>query len=298
MCRADYSDVMLRPCFRTGCFLLLIAAGLAGCKAEPAVKSYPLRGQILSITPETDGRRAVTVKHEDIPGFMPAMTMAYYVRPPTDLDTVAPGDLVTADLFALGDTYLANLKKTGHAPLPPDARPVKIMDVMNPGDEVPDDPLIDQTGATRRLSDWRGKAVAVTFVYTRCPLPDFCPLMDRHFGAVQRAMAADPALRDRAHLASISFDPSHDTAGVIAAHATARGADPATWSYLTGSPAAIDRLTSRFGVSTIDDKAPAETLTHNLRTAVVDRKGRLVKILSGPEWTVDELLQDLRAAAR
>ena len=85
---------------------------------------------------------------------------------------------------------------------------------------------------------------------------------------------------------------------MIEAHAKARGADPRTWSYLTGSPAAIDRLTSRFGVSTITDKDPAQTLTHNLRTAVVDPKGRLVKVLSGSEWTVDQLLADLRDASR
>jgi cytochrome oxidase Cu insertion factor (SCO1/SenC/PrrC family) len=120
--------------------------------------------------------------------------------------------------------------------------------------------------------------------------------MDRRFGDLQRAVLADPSLRDRVHLASISFDPGHDTAEVIKAHATLRGADPRIWSYLTGAPAAIDRLTSRFGVSTISDKATPESINHNLRTAVIDPAGRLVKIYSGSEWTVDGLLQDLRDA--
>jgi protein SCO1/2 len=280
---------------------LCLAAGLGACKAEPPAATYPLRGQILAVSPEAAGRRAATVNHEDIPNFMPAMTMAYYVRPPAQLDGFVPGDLITADLrftAKSGDIYLTNLKKTGHHDLPAGAQPLTIMDVMNPGDEVPDDPLQDQAGATHRLSDWRGRALAVTFVYTRCPLPDFCPLMDRHFAAVQRAIAGDPRLRDRVHLVSISFDPAHDTPAVIETHAKARGADPRTWSYLTGSPAAIAHLTSRFGVSTITDKEPAQTLTHNLRTAVVDPKGRLVKILSGNEWTVDQLLADLRDASR
>ena len=161
---------------------------------------------------------------------------------------------------------------------------------------VPDDPLQDQTGAPRKLSDWRGKALAVTFVYTRCPLPDFCPLMDRHFAELQRAIAGDARLRDRAHLVSVSFDPAHDTPAVIQAHAKMRGADPRTWSYLTGSPDAIEHLTSRFGVSTIAGTDAAQTLTHNLRTAVIDPKGRLVKVLSGNDWTVDQLLADLREA--
>ena len=278
--------------------LFSLAAGLGACKAEPA-KTYPLRGQILAISAEAAGRRDVTVTHEDIPNFMPAMSMAYDVRPPAQLDGFVPGDLITADLSVAtrsgGETYLMNLKKTGHADLPAEARPVKIMDVMNPGDEAPDDPLQDQTGATHRLSDWRGQALAVTFVYTRCPLPAFCPLMDRHFGELQRAIAGDARLRDRAHLVSVSFDPGHDTPAVIQAHAKARGADPRTWSYLTGSPAAIDHFTSRFGISAIAD-SDAQTITHNLRTAVIDRKGRLVKVHSGNEWTVDTLLADLREA--
>lgn len=301
MCPADYSEVMIAPGrrFPRSIAVFSVLALLGGCKAESA-KTYPLRGQILAISAaEASGRRDVTVKHEDIPNFMPAMTMAYYVTPPGQLDNFVPGDLITADLVFTaksGGLYLANLKKTGHADLPAGARPVRIMDVMQPGDTVPDDPLQDQEGATRTLSDWRGRALAVTFVYTRCPLPDFCPLMDRHFGDLQKAIVADPRLRDRVHLVSVSFDPAQDTPAVIQAHARARGADARTWSYLTGAPAAIDHLTSRFGLSAVMEQDAAQTITHNLRTAVVDRRGRLVKIYTGNDWTVDELLTDLRQA--
>jgi protein SCO1/2 len=214
------------------------------------------------------------------------------------LDGLAPGDLFTATLVAAeGEYYLTDLKRTGHADLPPDARAVKILDVMQPGDEVPSDPLQDQTGATRTLADWRGQALAVTFVYTRCPLPDFCPLMDRRFGELQRAIAGDARLRDRVHLVSVTFDPAHDTPAVIQAHARSRGADPETWTYLTGAAAAIEHFTSRFGVSPIAGPDASQTITHNLRTAVVDRQGRLVTIHSGNEWTVDELLAELRRAS-
>ena len=211
---------------------------------------------------------------------------------------LSPGDLVTATLV-LGEreAYLEHLARTGHASLPADARAVRILDIMDPGDTVPDVAFEDQSGTARTFSDWRGQAVAVTFVYTRCPLPDFCPLMDRHFGDLQRAILADPALRDRIHLVSVSFDPAHDTLPVIEAHAEARGADPRVWSYVTGEPAAIDQLTSKFGVSAIDDDDPAATITHNLRTAVIDPRGRLVKIYSGNDWTVAEMLGDLKTAA-
>ena len=298
MCRADYSEVMFRV--RPGRVIALCClTALPGCKAELG-RTYPLRGQILAIAPETrpDGRREVTVKHDDIPNFMPAMTMPYVVREPSVLDRFTPGDLFTSKLVLDGsDVYLTDLAKTGHADLPPDAHAVKILDVMNPGDEVPDDALQDQTGMVRRLSDWRGRALAVTFVYTRCPLPDFCPLLDRRFADLQRAIAADGRLRDRIHLVTVSFDPGHDTAAVVQAHAAARGADPRTWSYLTGSPAAVEHLTSRFGVSAIAGKDAAQTIVHNLRTAVVDRRGRLVTIHSGSEWTVEALLADLRKAS-
>lgn len=308
--RADYSEVMVPPrppglsvirgfarvVARFGVVGLVLT--LAGCKAE-SVRTFPLKGQILAIAAGTrpDGRREITVKHEDIPNFMPAMTMAYGVGQPGSLDGLAPGDLFTATLVNRGaEFYLTDLRKTGHADLPPDARAVKILDVMKRGDQVPDDPLQDQTGATRKLSDWRGRALAVTFVYTRCPLPDFCPLMDRRFGELQRAIAGDARLRDRVHLVSVTFDPSHDTPAIIQAHARTRGADPVTWSYLTGPQAAIEHFTSRFGVSTIAG-TDAQTITHNLRTAVVDRQGRLVTIYSGNEWTADEMLADLRKAS-
>lgn len=299
MCRAGTVEMMRRSTSLWISLALIGLVSLPACRstAEPE-RRYPIRGQILSIgaTPAT-GSRELSVKHEDIPGFMPAMTMAYFVKVPALLDGLSPGDLFEATLVLKGgEMYLEALKKTGREPLPPDAKPVKAMDVMEPGEEVPDDPLQDQTGETRRLSSWRGRALAVTFVYTRCPVPDFCPLMDSRFANVQHAIAADPALRDRAHLVSVSFDPTRDTVDVIRTHAKARGADPRTWSYLTGTQAAVDRFTSRFGVSTITETDGAQTISHNLRTAVVGPDGRLIKIYSGNDWTVDGLLADLRDA--
>lgn len=280
--------------------LLLAAVVIVGCSHRQPARQYPLRGQVIAFGKNAvAGGTEITLKHEDIPGFMPAMTMAYSLKPGTSTEGIGPGDLVTATLVVDGSAlWVQDLRKTGHAQLPEEARPIRILDVMAPGDLVPDDPLVDQAGAERRLSAWQGQALAVTFVYTRCPVPDFCPLMDRHFGDLQRAIQGDAALRGRAHLVTVSFDPRHDTAEAIKAHAKARGADPRVWSYLTGDPAAIEHLTSRFGVSVIDEHDAPETITHNLRTAVIDPKGRLVKIYDGNEWTVDALLADLRDAQR
>ena len=296
MCRADYSVRMRWPALLV--LVSMLASLPAGCTREQA-RQYPLRGQVIAIgVPHADGRTEVTIKSADIPGFMPAMTMPYLVKDGRLLQGIAAGDLMTGTLVVKGsDVYLSAIAKTGHAALTPDANPVRFLDVMQPGDEIPDDLLQDQDGRTRKLSDWRGRALAVTFVYTRCPLPDFCPLMDRHFAALQKIISADVRLRERVHLASVSFDPAHDTPDVIRAHARGIGANPAIWSYLTGSPAAIDHLTSRFGVSAVSQNDAAQTFSHNLRTAIVDPRGRLVTIYSGNDWTVDSALDDLRKAS-
>ena len=120
--------------------------------------------------------------------------------------------------------------------------------------------------------------------------------MDRRFGEVQQALAADAALRGRVHLLSITFDPEFDTPAVLAAHARKVGADPASWTFLTGDRADIDAFAAPFGVSTVADAAHPAEIIHNLRTVVVDREGRIVQILNGNEWTASELLAAIRSA--
>jgi len=286
--RLGYSDWMLRKVL--GIVALCVLTAACGEKSQ----QYPVQGQIIAVSAD---HRQLTIDHKDIPNFMPAMTMAYYVKEPHDLDGIAAGDLATATLVVKGsEVFLTDIKKTGHAALPPGARPVKAMDVMAPGDTVPDDVLIDQAGAPRKLSEWRGKALAVTFIYTRCPLPDFCPLMDRNFAALQKRIASDASLEGRVHLVSISFDPGHDTPEILQSHANGLHADPRVWTFLTGAPDAIDHVAERFGVSVIHEKDPGQTVTHNLRTEVVDPKGRVTTIYSGNEWTVDQMIDALKHA--
>lgn len=272
---------------------LILSLALAAC-GGPRAQEYPVEGQVIGVSAE---HRQLTIDHKDIPNFMPAMTMAYFVKDPHELDGVAAGDLATATLVVSGsDVYLKNVRKTGHAALPAGAHAVKALDVMNPGDTVPDDVLIDETGAPKKLSEWRGKVLAVTFIYTRCPMPDFCPLMDRRFAELQQAVIGDPELKDRVHLVSITFDPSYDTPAVLRTHARELKADPGIWTFLTGAPDAIDHVTERFGVSVIHDNGPGQTITHNLRTEVVDAKGRVTTIYSGSEWTLAKMIDALKHA--
>lgn len=271
--------------------LLLVFALLSACSRG---REYELRGQVLAVHHD---RQEITIKHEDIKGFMPGMTMPFKVRDEELLDGRAPGDLVTATLVVEEtDAFLTGIERTGHAALTEPPPSASLSAMIAPGEEVPDVQVTDQTGAARRLSNWRGRVVAVTFIYTRCPVPNFCPLMDRHFVTAQGAIQQDPALHDRAHLVSVSFDPRFDTPAVLAAHAARLGADPRTWSLVTGPHEEIDRFGAAFGVSIIRQDADLTEIVHNLRTAVIDPDGRLVKVFTGNEWAPEELLDAMRRA--
>lgn len=279
------------PRFVLGLVLALAVSVSAGCTQD---RRYPIAGQVIAVDAE---RQQLTVRHGDIPGFMPGMSMAFRVADAGVVAATRPGDLIAATLV-VRDTagYLEDVRKTGEGRLPPSGAHAPPAAILEPGDLVPDAAFVDQRGAPRNLSDWRGRTVAVTFVYTRCPIPNFCPLMDRQFAAAQKAIAADPALAGRVHLLSVSFDPTFDTPAVLRAHAGRTGADERHWTYLTGEASAIDRFAAGFGVTIVREAETADEIMHNLRTAVVDSGGRLRAVLNGNEWTTAELLDGIRAA--
>lgn len=229
---------------------------------------------------------------------MPAMTMPYKSREPALLHGKAPGDLVTGTL-AVSDTdaWLVRLDKIGTAPLPDDVPPptaAATVALLQPGATPPETTLTDANGTPVSLSQWKGSAVAVTFIYTRCPLPQYCPLMDRRFAEVQRAVKNDSALSGRVHLLSVSFDPDADTPAVLRAHGVKLGADSSMWHFATAPRDTIDKFAAAFGVNVI--READQTITHNLRTAVIDRAGHVVTIYDGTDWTPEQIVGDLRRA--
>jgi protein SCO1/2 len=271
---------------------LWIAAALASLAACQPAREYELRGQILGID---RARQEVTIKHEDIRGFMPGMTMPFKVRRAELLDGRAPGDLIRATLVVEeSNVYLRALESTGHASLA--AAPPPIPALLNPGDAVPDATFIDQDGTARSLAEWKGRILAVTFIYTRCPVPDFCPALDRRFAEAQNMIRSDNTLYGRVHLLSVSFDPAFDTPPVLAAHAGKLGADPSVWTFLSGTRQEIERFGSRFGMTLVADAAGAPEIVHNLRTAIIDADGRLTTILHGNEWSAIDLIAELKKA--
>jgi protein SCO1/2 len=271
---------------------LSIAAALAALAACQPTREYELRGQILAID---RAEHKVTIKHEDIRGFMPGMTMPFTVRRPELLDGRKPGDLVRATLVVEESTaYLRTLDATGHAPItePPPA----ILTILKPGEAVPDAAFIDQDGKARSLNEWKGHILAVTFIYTRCPLPEFCPALDRRFADAQKIIVGDDGLRDGVQLLSVSFDPAFDTPAVLTSHARKLGADRSVWTFVTGTRQDVERFGSHFGMTLIADPASAPEIVHNLRTAIIDADGRLVTILHGTDWTSADLVAELKKA--
>jgi len=284
-----------RSCAAVG----LIAALTVSCSRQTPpeqARRYELRGQVLSIQLD---RSEVTLRHEDIPGFMPAMTMPFRAKDRGRLAGLQPGDLVRGTLVVLeDDAYLEGLERTGHAALPASAPvvPEPGASALKPGEAVPDEAFVDQDGRKVRLSSFAGSALVVTVIYTRCPLPDYCPRMDRQFAAIQAAIASGRVPR-RVRLISVSFDPAFDTPAVLKEHAAKVGANTAIWSFLTGDLKAVDEFGARFGLSVLRAERDPADITHNLRTAVIDARGRLVKIYDGNKWTPAEIVADLASLA-
>ena len=272
--------------------LFLLLASAAACGSND--REYTLQGQILSIEPN---RMQANIKHEEIKGFMAAMTMPYKVRDAKEFADLKPGDLINSTLVIVSnDAYLKNVKKVGEAPLASEAsaRPASSgFELLKPGEAVPDVRMVDQEGRNTSIASLKGQTVVLTFIYTQCPLPTFCPLMDRHFVAIQERLKADPAL-SKVHLATVSFDPITDTPPVLKKHAQQLGADLTRWTFLTGDRDDIDQFASRFGVTIGRDQSDPKNITHNLRTVIIDPEGRLKKTYTGNEWTPDQILADLK----
>jgi len=274
---------------------LAVLIGAAACTRPAPPRTYPLHGQIIAID---NAKHTLTIKHEDIDGLMPGMTMSFPVADPALMTGREPGEIVDATL-EVSDALarIASVPRVGFAALPTNTNAAMMAEgVLNVGDDVPDTALIDQSDKRRALAEWRGSATLLTFIYKSCPLPNFCPLLDSHFARLQQAILADAALKSKAKLISVTFDPEHDTPAVLAAHAAKLNANPDVWTFVTGDRGTLDRLAARFGVGVIrSDSDPF--ITHNLRTILLGPDGRIAQIYSGSEWNTATVLADLRTAA-
>jgi len=273
----------------------------AGCRKEPATsapqqfKTYPLHGKIVS----TDAAKGeVTIDHQAIPGFMEAMTMPYKLRDTRIIGELHPGDLLNADVLvsqsADAEVYVDHIVITGQAK--PDYRPAKQFHVPQPGDDVPDFRLINQDRKSIHFSDFRGKALLLTFLYTRCPLPDFCPRVTHNFAVLEKSLAANPKLYAKTHLLCASFDPEGDTPERLKAYAETYMGSAAPkafthWDFAVPGKATLSPLTQFFDVGLTSEAN--STITHTLSTTLIGPDGKVVKFYPGNEWTPEEVLADV-----
>jgi protein SCO1/2 len=224
--------------------------------------------------------------------------MPFAVKPPNLLEGREPGDLVRGTLLVDGtDAWIGALSRTGQAPLPTavttDGRGLVV------GDQVADAAFVDQSGQPLALTWLDGRTSVITFIYTRCPLPDFCPAIDSRFRALQQEIAAAPAGSGLAgvRLLSVTIDPAFDTPAVLNAHSTRLGVRPETWRLVTAAPDAIAIFGQQFGLDVRQTGSGVADIEHNLRTVILDPNRRIVEMLTGAQWTAADLIAKVRAAA-
>lgn len=280
--------------------LLTIAAGNCGGTKSASEKRYPLAGKVVAVN-KTE--RTATIEHEEIPGFMESMTMEFNVKNDSDLDKMKPGDRITGTLVVDDTSSWIEITAIigGGAALTPTTI---VPGEPKPGDALPDFTLVNQDGKRIRLSQYKGKALALTFIYTRCPDPNQCTLMSANFAAIDKELEKDPVLLAKTHLLSITFDPDYDTPKVLRSYGasqTGRYADEKFhhWEFATGSKDEIKQVAQYFGVQYFkDSESGNEKVIHSLRTAVIDPDGKLVKLYRGNEWKPIEIANDLKSLAQ
>jgi len=287
--------------------VLIVSAAFffSSCHRSPtaAAKRYPFTGRIVSVDTQS---QAAVIDGDTIPGFMDAMAMTYRIKPPSMLSQLSPGDSISAELVviphqgnddnAAPDSWLENIKVTGHAA--PSHAAAANFHIPEPGEDVPDFSFTNQNGKRISLKQYRGKVLFVTFIYTRCPFPDYCPRVSRNFLEIHRQMNTNPALAGT-HLLSVSFDPAHDTAKVLRDYAfsLAHTREPALfgrWEFAATDSADLPRI-ARFFALTVNPEGGI--ITHNLSTAVIGPDGKIIKWYHGSDWQPSDLIKDATDAS-
>jgi protein SCO1/2 len=273
-------------------FICLLAVSCGRSSANE--KRYDLKGKVVAVEPE---KHLVTIAHEDIKGFMPAMTMPFTVPSESDLQILAPEDEVVATLVVDGShSWLEGLIITRQS-ANTSAMPMVVQ--AKEGDEVPNFTLRNQDNREIRIRDYRGKALLLTFIYTRCPVPEYCTLMSNNFVQVDRELGQDGEVYSKTHLLSISIDPAYDTPQVLRSYGAAhteryQNETFAHWEFATGTKEQVKEIAEFFGLRYFPEK---DEIIHGLRTVIVSADGKVAKIYSGNEWKPSEVVVELKKAA-
>ena len=271
--------------FLFGCLCFVL------CSCSKSDRHYDFKGRVVSKVPET---HTLVVDHENIPGFMAAMTMPYPVAANVDLSGVETGDQIAARVVVNkdGDYELTKVAVTDSSHR---QKEVKETRQLFPGEEIPDVELVNQDGKKIRLSDFRGKTVLLTFIYTRCPMPTFCPRLSSLFAAVEKELAKDPKEYARTQLISVSIDPKFDTAPVLRKYGLAYlGEDEKKfehWSFTVPTPENLKRLAQAFALIYEEED---NQIAHSMSTVLIGPDGRLIKEWNVSDWSAAEAVGAIR----
>ena len=273
---------------------------IAGCRnasspaaTENGVKQYKVRGVVVSTDPS---KGQVMVDSEPIPGFMDAMTMPYTLKQPNIITELHPGDTITATLLASSDSDLLD-QIVVIAQARADYKPPAMYRPLNPGDPVPDFELLNQSGKLIHTAQFHGKVLLLTFIYTRCPLADFCPRMSRNFARLDKMLSADPNLYAKTHLLSVSFDPAYDTPAVLRSYGGAYTGNFTNetfqhWDFAAPPQTELANILKFFLLGATPEKD--KTITHSLSTVVITPEGRIYRWYPTNDWTPDQLFGDVK----
>jgi protein SCO1/2 len=290
--------------------LLLALIGLlvfgGGCGRQPpppapapaAERVFDTRGVVREIAAD---RRKAVIRHEEIPGYMPRMVMKLIVRDPRELAGISEGDEITFRLHATADTHwIDTIRRQGRASegvgrLEPlfIAKPVP---ELKPGDAMPEATFLGESGKPVRLTDFRGRALAFTFFFTRCPLPDYCPRMNKNFRSAREILLQRVGGPTNWQFLCVSFDAEFDQPAMLTGHARAyRGTNTDRWSFAAASPDTLADLAPRLDLTVAREGG---SFSHNLRTVVLDPQGRVHRQFDGNDWSAEQLAEAMAEAAR
>jgi protein SCO1/2 len=271
-----------------------------GSEGAGELKTFPIRGKIVSV----DGEKgSIVVDHEAVPGFMDAMTMSYKLKDPSIASELHPGDRITAKLLVrkVGDDFegamLDEIVVTAQAR--PDYKPAMDYHVPSAGDAVPDFSLLNEDGHKIHLGQFKGQVLLLTFIYTRCPLADYCPRMNKNFAEIDRDLADDARIYKQTHLLSVSFDPQFDTPAILKSYGQSyNGGDARTfahWDFAAPPQNELSAMEQFFDVGVTP--GDSGTLNHSLSTAVIGKDGKVIAWYPTNQWTPAEVLAQIKSAA-
>jgi len=281
--------------------LLLVFCFLGqACQKKPEAtaaatgRRYEVKGKVVAVD---KAKHRVTLDHEEIPGYMEAMIMPYTLKDEQILSELAPGDQLQATLVVdANSSWLENVTFTRASPSASGTNSSVATSEPKPGDAVPNFSLVNQDAKSIRIHGYRGKALLLTFIYTRCPQPEYCTLMSTNFAAIDKELQKDAALYEKTHLLSISFDPAYDTPKVLRSYGAAHTGNFNKetfkhWEFATGKPEQVKEIAQFFGLTYMQE---TNEIVHSLKTAIITPEGRLYKLYSGNDWKPEEVLNDLR----